>query len=81
MQQIFTRINHNHETNHRIIIGGGGHIGGKLARHLETRYQVKLIERDMETAKSLANSLEHTFVLEGDIADSELLIEENIKIN
>ena len=79
LQQIFTRIHSNHEPNHRIIIGGGGHIGGKLARHLESRYQVKIIERNMEQAKTLANTLKHTFVLEGDIADSELLIEENIQ--
>lgn len=79
LQQIFLRIHQNHDQNYRVIIGGGGHIGGKLARYLESRYQVKLIERDLEKAKLLANSLEHTFVLEGDISDSELLIEENIQ--
>jgi trk system potassium uptake protein TrkA len=79
LHQIITRLGYQNHNNYRIIIGGGGHIGGKLARNLENRYQVKLIEQNLEIAKQLANTLEHTFVLEGDIADSELLIEENIQ--
>jgi trk system potassium uptake protein TrkA len=79
LHQIIARIGHQTHSNYRIIIGGGGHIGGKLARKLEERYQVKLIEQDLEIAKQLATNLHQTYVLEGDIADSELLIEENIQ--
>jgi trk system potassium uptake protein TrkA len=79
LYQIISRLGYNNHTNYRIMIGGGGHIGGKLARNLEKHYQVKLIEQDLEIAKQLANQLDQTFVLEGDIADSELLIEENIQ--
>lgn len=79
LDQMISRLGYQNHTNYRIIIGGGGHIGGKLARNLETHYQVKLIEKNIETAKQLANTLEKTYVLEGDIADSELLIAENIQ--
>lgn len=79
LHQIIARIGHQLHRNYRIIIGGGGHIGGKLARNLEQQYQIKLIEQDLDKAKQLASHLDHSYVLEGDIADSELLIEENIQ--
>ena len=62
----------------RIVIAGGGHIGLRLARTLEKNNQVKLIERDPRRARRVAELLESTIVLQGDAADEELLIEENI---
>ena len=62
----------------RIVIAGGGHIGLRLARTLEKHNQVKLIERDPRRARRVAEVLESTIVLQGDAADEELLIEENI---
>ncbi len=62
----------------RIILAGGGNIGRRLAAALERRLQVKLIERSMTAAKSLAEQLENTIVLQGDAADEDLLREENI---
>lgn len=62
----------------RIMIAGGGNIGTRLARSLEKRYQVKLIERLPEQAKIISEILERTVVLLGDCADKDLLLEENI---
>lgn len=62
----------------RIVIAGGGNIGLRLARALEKSSQVKLIERDPQRARHVAELLENTIVLHGDAADEELLIEENI---
>lgn len=63
----------------RIILAGGGNIGNRLARLLEdARYQVKIIEKDTIRAAKLAERLDKTIVLEGDAADEDLLIEENI---
>ncbi len=78
MHQLISRICTQINTNYRIIIGGGGHIGSKLAKNLENHYQVKVIERDEKIANVLASDLNHSYVLQGDIADSELLISENI---
>ncbi len=65
---------------HRIMIGGGGNIGARIARELsEQGYQVKLIEHDPERCERLASSLPaNVLVLNGDVTDEALLEEENI---
>jgi trk system potassium uptake protein TrkA len=62
----------------RIVIAGGGNIGFRLAKTLEKHNQVKLIERDPRRARKVSELLENAIVLQGDAADEELLIEENI---
>lgn len=63
----------------RIILAGGGHIGGSLARRLERDHHVKVIERDPERAAAIAEELEKAIVLVGDCADENLLREEAIE--
>jgi trk system potassium uptake protein len=62
----------------RLVIAGGGNIGFRLAKALEKQNQVKIIERDPKRARRISELLENTIVLNGDAADEELLIEENI---
>jgi trk system potassium uptake protein len=62
----------------RVVIAGGGNIGFRLAKTLEKNNQVKLIERDTRRARKVSELLENAIVLNGDAADEELLIEENI---
>jgi trk system potassium uptake protein TrkA len=62
----------------RIVIAGGGNIGLRLASELEDKNQVKLIERDPKRARRVSEQLRRTTVLQGDAADEELLLEENI---
>lgn len=62
----------------RVVIAGGGHIGFRLAQLLEKEHQVKLIERDSKRARQISEQLSNTIVLNGDAADEELLLEENI---
>jgi trk system potassium uptake protein TrkA len=61
-----------------VVIAGGGNIGLRLAKTLEKSNQVKLIERDVRQARKASELLEKAIVLNGDAADEELLIEENI---
>lgn len=63
----------------RIIIAGGGNIGVRLAKSLESTHQVKLIERNRERAREISEWLDKTIVLSGDAADEDLLQEENIE--
>lgn len=63
----------------RIIIAGGGHVGKRLALALEEKYQVKIIERDPNRAKKIANDLNKTVVLLGDCSDEKLLLDESIE--
>ena len=62
----------------RVVIAGAGNIGFRLARALEERDQVKLIERSPDRSRRAAEALRNTLVLTGDAADEELLLEENI---
>jgi trk system potassium uptake protein TrkA len=62
----------------KVVIAGGGNIGLDLARALEATNQVKVIERDYERARQIAEQLTRAVVLHGDSADEELLLEENI---
>ena len=63
----------------RLIFAGGGNIGRRLAGALENDYRVKIIERDIERARSVSEDLRHTIVLAGDGADEDLLLEESIE--
>jgi len=62
----------------RVMIGGGGNIGRRLAMAIEKQYEVKLIEFSKPGAEKLAAELENTLVLVGDVTDEELLRTENI---
>jgi trk system potassium uptake protein TrkA len=62
----------------RVVIAGGGNIGLRLAAALEETNNVKLIERDRNRARHIAERLAKAIVLYGDAADEELLLEENI---
>lgn len=62
----------------RIMIAGGGNIGLRVAKALEKRYEVKIIEGRRERAEVIASELDRSLVLLGDATDEELLEQENI---
>ena len=62
----------------RIMLAGGGQIGARLAKALEDDYQLKLIEANPQRAEFLSGELSNTIVLLGDVANEELLLEEDI---
>ncbi|MFA5938257.1 MAG: Trk system potassium transporter TrkA [Sinimarinibacterium sp.] len=64
----------------RVMLAGGGNIGLRLARALESsKVQVKIIEKSRDRAQLLSEQLQHSIVLTGDAASSDLLREENIE--
>src|SRR5579862_3285255 len=78
LRRVMVQLRRSEDPARRLMIAGGGHIGLRLARTLEKSNQVKLIERDGARARRISEQLENTIVLNGDAADEELLIEENI---
>ena len=78
IRRVMSEIRKEEHPLRRLVIAGGGNIGFRLAKALEKHNQVKLIERDAKRARRISEFLENTIVLNGDAADEELLIEENI---
>ena len=62
----------------RVMLGGGGNIGRRLAKTIENKCEVKIIEYGKANAERLAADLSNTLVLQGDVTDEELLQSENI---
>lgn len=63
----------------KVMIVGGGRIGYYIAKTLEEKADVKIIEKNEEKCKFLSKNLKKALVLYGDGTDKQLLLEENIK--
>jgi len=62
----------------RVIIAGGGNIGLRLARALEGRMNVKVIEASKRRCEYLAGQLSDALVLNGDVSNEDLLGDESV---
>ncbi|MCB1693256.1 MAG: Trk system potassium transporter TrkA, partial [Pseudomonadales bacterium] len=76
---VMSELRRTERPNRRIIIAGGGHIGEGLARAVENKYGVRIIERSRQRCYELSEALDRAIVLAGDASDRDLLIEENIE--
>jgi trk system potassium uptake protein TrkA len=63
----------------RVMIAGGGNIGMRLAETIESRYNVKVIERHTERCNLLSERLHRAIALKGSASDRDLLISANIQ--
>jgi len=63
----------------RIMIAGGGLIGAGLAKRLENKHNVKLIEFNQQRAEYLSSTLDNAIVFQGDASDASLLSEEGVE--
>jgi len=79
IQSVMSELRRTERPNKRIVIAGGGHIGEGLAKAIEYKYGVRIIERDRDRCYSLSESLHRTIVLLGNASDRDLLLEENIE--
>ncbi|MDR2928489.1 MAG: Trk system potassium transporter TrkA [Cytophagaceae bacterium] len=61
-----------------IMILGGSRIGRIVAKNLEGKYKIKLIEIEREKSTKLADQLEHTLVINGDGRNLAFLKDEGI---
>ncbi len=63
----------------RIMIVGGGLVGGRVAELLKKSVEVTLIEADGTKAQALADSLPHVEVLHGDGSNADVLQKAGVK--
>jgi trk system potassium uptake protein TrkA len=63
----------------RITIAGGGNIGLRLAKMLEGRYNVRVIEYNKNRCIRLSEQLDRAIVIQGSASDKDLLMEESIE--
>jgi trk system potassium uptake protein TrkA len=78
IKKVMNELRREEDSYKRILIAGGGNIGYRLAKILENKYRIKLIEHDKDRAKFLSENLSKTVVLMGSATDKSLLEEENI---
>ena len=62
----------------RVLIACGGNIGYRLAKQMENKYDIKIIEFNEQRAEWLSEKLDRTLVLHGSATDENLLNEEYI---
>ncbi|MBA35938.1 MAG: Trk system potassium transporter TrkA, partial [Oleispira sp.] len=79
IKKVMSELRREEHSYKRILIAGGGNIGYRLAKTLETKYRLKLIEHGRGRAKFLSENLAKTVVLMGSATDQALLEEENIE--
>lgn len=63
----------------RVVIAGGGNIGYRLAKAIQGRYSVKVLEHNEDRCEWLSNHLTQAIVLRGDASNQDLLLDENIE--
>lgn len=78
IKKVMNELRREEDSYKRILIAGGGNIGYRLAKTLESQYRLKLIEHGEGRAKFLSENLAKTVVLMGSATDQALLEEENI---
>jgi len=77
--KVKAQFHHDEVPCRRVMIAGGGNIGLLLARKLEKRYDVKLIEMNADRARYLSSMLTETQVHHADAADLDLMKKEYIE--
>ena len=82
MQKTLEAFGHNEKISNKILIIGGGNIGYNLAKNIEQNFEdarLKIIEKNKERAKEIANELNNTIVISGNGLDEDVLNEANLE--
>ena len=80
IREVMSELRHIDKPGRRIMLVGAGYIGYRLAETLEQQnFHVRLIEKNLDRARQVSELLDGTVVLQGDAADEELMLQENIE--
>lgn len=66
------------KSNHRVMLAGGGNVGFRLAKKMESKFNIKMIEHNQARAEWLSDNLDNTLILHGSASDENLLSREYI---
>lgn len=61
------------------MIVGGGRVGRMLASRIEDKFNIRIIESNLERCNSINDMLSNTLVINGDARNVDVLEEENIR--
>lgn len=78
IREVMTELRKMDRPVRRVIIAGGGNIGLRLARAIEDRMNVKVIESSKRRCEFLAGQLASALVLNGDVSNEDLLADESV---
>lgn len=62
----------------KIMILGGGKVGYNIASFMESKTNIKIIEKNFDRCKFLTKNLKHSLILHADGTEQKVLVEENI---
>ena len=79
IRKVLFELHHMQEPVRRVIIAGGGNIGLRVARQLEGRCAVKVIDHNRNRSENIAGRLGTSLILHGEATDEELLLQESIE--
>ena len=63
----------------KVMIIGGTELGVTIAKKLENKYQVTIVEREKNACKNLIDRLDEALIIKGDPSNFELLREEGLQ--
>ena len=79
IRAVMSELRRLEHTYRRVVIAGGGNIGYRLAKSMEQKYRVKMIERNPDRCQLLSEQLQQTVVLQGTGTDRDRLLKANIE--
>ena len=78
LEAVMRSMFHYDNSRRRVMIAGGGNIGYRLAKQLESHFNIKIIESNIHRAEWLAEKLDNALILHGSASDENLLSREYI---
>ena len=81
MQLTLSAFGHEEKISNKILIIGGGNIGFNLAKNIEQsidQVRIKIIEKNKDRAKYIANELNNSIIINGNGLDEDVLTEANL---
>ncbi len=81
IERIFRKIGHRHHHLQKVVVVGGGRIGGYVTEFLiSSGRSVKIVEKDYERCKLLAERFPEALVINEDISDEKIFADEQLNL-